>query len=159
MIARLYGREANLAALFHHELFHILHLVTGSPFDPQRKNHMYQALWAEGLAVHVAHTLNPDATMQQLVLNDDMVAQGERQLQTLAQEMLDNVDSQDSAMYRDWFRGSGQRKDIPIRVGYFLGYRVAREMGRDLSLQELAKLKDPELRDGIVAALTKLAEE
>lgn len=124
-IARLHGLEASLAPLFHHELFHILHLVTFNPFDPDKDNHMYQALWGEGLAVHVAHELNPAATMRQLVLTDDMVTRGDEQLKALAQEMLDNIDSQDPTFYRDWFRGAGQRTDIPNRVGYFLGFRVA----------------------------------
>jgi hypothetical protein len=156
-IARLYGSEAKLAPLFHHELFHILHLIQGKPFDPEKKNRMYQALWAEGLAVHVAHELNPTATNAQLVLSDAMVKQGDSQLKQLAQEMLDNIDSQDPAFYRDWFRSAGKREDIPNRVGYFLGFRVAQVMGKKYSLPELAALHDPELRAAIEAALRELA--
>jgi hypothetical protein len=156
-IARLNGSNADLAPLFHHELFHILHLITSNPFDPNQKNHMYQALWAEGLAVHVAKTLNPSATPSQLVLPDAMIEQGTRQLPQLAKEMLENIDSQDEIFYRDWFRGSGQRKDIPNRVGYFLGLRVAQLMGKTRNLQQLAKMKDPELRNAIGAALRELA--
>jgi hypothetical protein len=156
-IARLNGSDADLAPLFHHELFHILHLVTSNPFDPTKDNRMYQALWGEGLAVHVAKTLNPSATPSQLVLNDAMIEQGTRQLPQLAKEMLDNIDSQDETFYRDWFRGSGQRKDIPNRVGYFLGLRVAQLMGKTRNLQQLAQMKDPQLRNEIAAALRELA--
>ncbi len=156
-IARLHGSRANLAPLFHHELFHILHLVTGNPFDPTKKNHMYQALWGEGLAVHVAKSLNPEATARQLVLSDEMIEQARGQLPQLAAEMLQNIDSQDATFYRDWFRGSGQRQDIPNRVGYYLGLRVAQRMGETRNLQALAELKDPELRSAIAVALSDLA--
>lgn len=156
-IARIHGADASLAPLFHHELFHILHLVKSSPFDETRQNRMYQALWSEGLAVYVAHTLNPGASLRQLVLDDAMVEQGTRQLPALAKEMLDNIDSGDPIFYRDWFRGAGKREDIPNRVGYFLGFRVAQLMGKTRSLQQLAKLSDPELFGAIEAALRELA--
>jgi hypothetical protein len=156
-IARLHGEEADLAPLFHHELFHIHHLVLRQPFDPEADNRMYQALWAEGLAVYVAHRLNPEASWQALVLNDDMVADGRKNLPSLAAEMRDNLDSSDPIFYRDWFRGVGQRKDIPNRVGYFLGYEVAKRLGVSTTLAELAELRDPLLRERIEAALAELA--
>ena len=157
-IARLHGDEANLAPLFHHELFHVLHLVLSTPFAGSPENKMYQALWAEGLAVLVSKRLNPTATAKQLVLDDEMVQRGDKQLSQLAREMLDHIDSSDPAFFRDWFRGSGQREDIPVRVGYYLGLRVAEVVGRTRSLSELAQLQDPELRKLIAEALRELAD-
>lgn len=156
-VAKLHGDQASLAPLFHHELFHVYHVEQGKPFEGSEENRMYQALWAEGLAVHVARALNPGATNQQLVLTDDMVRRGEAMLPALAAELLANLDSTDPAFYRDWFRGAGKRQDIPIRVGYFLGMRVAEVLGRGRSLQELAMLRDPTLRQEIARALETLA--
>ncbi|MGE0328631.1 MAG: hypothetical protein AB7S68_40325 [Polyangiaceae bacterium] len=156
-IARLYGADVDLAPLFHHELFHVYHLVTRTPFDPAHPDRMYQALWGEGLAVYVAKRLNPAATNRQLVLTDEMVEQGEAKLPKLAAEMLANLDSGDEAFYTDWFRGAGKRTDMPVRMGYFLGYKVAEVLGRSRSLKDLAAMKDPELRTQIGHALETLA--
>jgi hypothetical protein len=157
-VAKIHGAEASLAALFHHELFHIYHLVTRSPFEGSGEHLMYQALWAEGLAVHVAKQLNPAATAQQLVLSDAMIERADVMLPQLAREFRDNIDSQDEIFYRDWFRGAGKREDIPNRVGYYLGLRVAERLAETRSLQELAGLKDPELRKLIAEALLHLEQ-
>lgn len=155
-IAKLHGDAASLAPLFHHELFHVYHLVTCHPFDEAGGDRIYQALWGEGLAVYVAKQLNPGASAAQLVLSDEMVAEGTAKLPAIAAELRANLDAGDEAFYRDFFRGAGQREDIPLRVGYFVGLRVAEVLGKGRSLRELAHLADPELRQEIERALREL---
>lgn len=157
-IAALHGESASLQPLFHHELFHLYQYdCLRDVMDSDEPPRMYQALWGEGLAVHVAHTLNPEATWGQLVLTDEMVTFGEAHLGPLAKELYDVRDSGSQEVYRDFFRGSGQRADIPTRMGYFVGMKVAERMGKDRSLKELACLRDPVLKQGIEGALLELA--
>lgn len=155
-IAKLYADEADIEPLFHHELFHVYHFGLLAP-DEAAPPKLYQPLWFEGLAVFVAKTLNPGASAKQLTLSEEMMRFGGAKEAALAREFLARLDSSDETLYRDYFRGSGGRADIPPRMGYYLGLRVAEHLAKSRSLNTLARLKDPELRSLVVAALTDLA--
>lgn len=168
-IAALHGDAADIAPLFHHELFHVHHLALLAP-EPGAPPRLYQALWFEGLAVHVAKSMHPHAAPVALTLTDEMLRVPAARQRELFGELLTHLDSSEPEVYRDFFRGSGSRPGAPPRMGYFLGLRVAEHVARataratgqtpgsGTTLGKLARLRDPELRRAIADALAALAE-
>ncbi|RYZ67394.1 MAG: hypothetical protein EOP08_02865 [Proteobacteria bacterium] len=159
-IVKIYGENARIGPLFHHELFHCYHTDVNATLEPTAESHgVLEPLWAEGLAVYVAATLNPDATPDQLTLRDPMTREVDAVQGRLAGELRGLLDDISEEGYRDFFLGAGQRADVPKRAGYLLGFRVAKHVatrtGR--SLPELARLRRPELRGLVDEALAALA--
>lgn len=153
MIARLHGGEAR--AFVQHELFHIYH---GARFSGCTE--IWCALWNEGLAVHAAQQLNPDASDAELLLtlpepirpaldaNRDVAI-----CTTLAK--LDSIDAGD----RNTMFSSGRlAPGLPPRFGYLVGLWVAQELGRDATLAQMAEWDGPDLRARIGKALAGMAD-
>jgi hypothetical protein len=147
VVARL-GNE--LAPLVAHELFHVhhRHLVPDAP------DTVGWALWQEGLASYVSRQLNLDLPEEKACCLPP-AAPVEAMLPRLASELRQHLDSEDETVYRRFFLG-GQEQDIPVRSGYLVGYRVAAELGRTRTLQQLASLRFEALRPLIDQALLTL---
>ncbi len=139
---------------FHHELFHVYHLRTfgGCP-------QVWCSLWSEGLAVHVAKTLNPDATDAQLLLTVPEVipAPVDANLREAVCEVRARLDSMSERDLGALFRFQRLNERLPPRFGYYIGYLVAREAGRRHSIQQLAHMDQTAARPVIEAALARLA--
>jgi len=151
VIAAIYGEKADLEAFFDHELFHLYHEQFP---DPELEDTLARALWKEGLATYVAGTLNPETPESLLFgLPVDLPERARATLPQLARELRARLDSKSPEDYKTFFLGHSQRKDIPARSGYYVGYLVARELGRTRSLPELARLQGRPLRDAIDGVL------
>ncbi len=157
-IALLYGKEANLAALFHHELFHLHHAELCKMPEPTEEgpNGLWPPLWTEGLAVYVSHHLNPKATLRQLTLSDEMKSEADAKLPALARDLLRVLDDAREEDFRDFFLGAGQRDDVPKRVGYYIGYRIASSLAKQMPFNRLVRLCGEELRAAIERELQRL---
>lgn len=158
-IVKLYGNDARIGPLFHHELFHCYQEDVNPSLGTSSESHgMLEPLWEEGLAVYVASRLNPDATLRELTLTEEMVRAADGRLPAIAAEILTQLDGATEEAYRDFFLGSGKRADLPKRVGYYVGLRVAgvvaERHGGDLPA--LARLRRPQLREEVAAALASL---
>jgi hypothetical protein len=154
VIAAIYGEKADLESFFDHELFHIYHQQFP---DPELEDTVARALWKEGLATYVAAALNPETPESVLFgLPADMPGQARATLPKLAAELRARLDSKSPEDYKTFFLGHSQRTDIPARSGYYVGYLVARELGRTHSLPELARLRGPPLREAIESVLRQL---
>jgi hypothetical protein len=154
VIAAIHGEKADLEAFFDHELFHIYHKQFP---DPELEGSIAHALWKEGLATYVAATLNPETPESLLFgLPADMPERSRATLPTLAAELRTRLGSKSPEDYKTFFLGNAQREDIPARSGYYVGYLVARELGRTRSLPELARLQGRPLRDAIDGVLRQL---
>jgi len=153
VIAAIYGQKADLEAFFDHELFHIYHQQFP---DPELEDTIARALWKEGLATYVGWTLNPETPESVIfALPADMPARTRAMLPKLAGELRGKLDSKSPEDYQNFFFGNSKREDIPARSGYYVGYLVARELARDRSLPELARLHGKPLRDAIEGVLRK----
>lgn len=158
-IVKIYGADARIGPLFHHELFHCYHVDVNPHLQSTDDSHgMLEPLWSEGLAVYVASRLNPGATLRELTLSDEMVRAADARLPATAAEMRGLLDDMSEATYRDFFLGAGKREDIPKRVAYYVGWRVAQKVaeGHGGNLAELARLARPALRTEVDAALASL---
>lgn len=153
MIAAIYGDAVDPQAFFHHELFHVYHAQVA----PASEDRLIDGLWSEGLALHVAKTLNPAADGVALFgLPPDMPERAQRMLPRLAREMREQLDSTSSEVYARYFLGNHLDGAIAPRSGYYVGYQVARRIGADLKLAALARLQGPALRMVVERALRDL---
>lgn len=156
LLATLFGPNA-VGPMFHHELFHIHHAQL-HPSNDDDDDVVWRGLWNEGLALHVAKTLNPTANNKQIFgFPEDMPERSQKMLPELAREMIKRLDSMNPADYKLFFRGDSTSKTIPRRSGYYVGYQVASALGRKYSLQQLAALEGSKLRKLIEEELEKIA--
>jgi hypothetical protein len=146
-----------LGALFDHELFHMYHRqvtgVGGGPGDP-----LYRALWEEGLATYVSGALNPRVSESAILGRpEDLAERAEPLLPQIARELLQNMDSTSPDLYQAFFLVNSPRKDLPPRSGYYVGFLIARELGKSHSLQQLAQMNGESLRSTVRQMLEKMA--
>jgi hypothetical protein len=156
VMARIHPQD-ELGIFFDHELFHIYHRqitgMAGGMGDP-----LYRALWEEGLATYVSGVLNFQVSESAILGRpEDLAARAKPLLSQLARELLQNMDSTSPDLYRTFFLGNSARKDIPPRSGYYVGLLIARELGQNYSLQQLAEMNGESLRSTMRRILQKMA--
>jgi len=139
---------------FHHELFHVYHERTFGGCAQ-----VWCSLWSEGLAVYVARSLNPDATEPQLLLTvpEDIPTAVDRNLREAVCEVRTRLDSSAENDLGALFSFQRLNERLPPRFGYYVGYLVAREVGRQHSIQDLARMDQETARPLIEASLASLA--
>jgi hypothetical protein len=150
-------RTTPIPPFFHHELFHIVHHSTFPDCEP-----LWCSLWGEGLAVYVASRLNPGADDASLLLTFPVplrpAVEGHKQEAICAvRARLYSTDSKD---YAPLFNGgvTPLSANLPPRFGYYIGYRVAEDIGKGRSLKELAALSQAEVKPLIEKSLAKMAD-
>jgi hypothetical protein len=148
-IAAQQGDGANLATLFHHELFHVYHAQRHPEWRAKSRSKgevpLYWLLWSEGLATYVSQTLNPQATPEQVLLSKTLEREAAPLLPALAKDLRENLTSTSTAYLFDYLSSSPRRKEIPPRAGYYVGLLVARELARARKPAGLARLGGEEL--------------
>ncbi|QOY95272.1 hypothetical protein IM543_05230 [Massilia sp. UMI-21] len=152
VMVKVHG-QGDEAAFFHHELFHDYH-DTGCKSEP-----VWVSLWGEGLATYVSKQLNPTANNAELLLDfpPNLVADTRKELKRALDDVHAKLDSEDRSDYAGLFFGrDGGAGGLPARRGYYLGYLVAEEIGKDLSIQQMAKLDCGAARTAVTAALERL---
>jgi hypothetical protein len=153
VMARLHANR-DVQPFFHHELFHLYHARHFTTCEAVWCN-----LWTEGLAVHVAHQLNPQADDDQLLLTqpEPLRAAVEENRTEAVCAVLQRLDSTERGDNRALFSSGRLNERLPPRFGYYVGYLAAAEAGRTRSLQQLAQLRGAEVRPLIETALRALA--
>ena len=154
MIAEYHAKN-DATPFFHHELFHIYH-------SPRFTNcaKVWCSLWNEGLATHVAATLNPKATDAELLLTipEPIRPEVEKDIKPAVCATWQRLDSEKgedrTALFSFQRLGSG----VPPRAGYLIGQWVAADLGKTRSLKELAKMDGEPLRAEIEASLRRMAD-
>jgi hypothetical protein len=138
-----------------HEMFHIYHheinptfFVTSSENDLYEYG-LYRQLWAEGLATYVSQQLNPGSSNAAALASADLANLSPGDTRKLACLISDNLDSTQPGYSGLFFDESQHPKGLPPRGGYFIGYLVARDLGKTHSLSDLADLNGSKLHDAI----------
>lgn len=150
-----YHGEGDEAAFFHHELFHDYHDMG----CPGGRRPVWTSLWAEGLATYVAKRMHPDADNSQLLLDvpRNLVADTRRQLDRAFDDLHAKLESEDPVAKAGLFQGrGGDNTGLPARRGYYLGYLVAEEIGKRMSVQQMAKLRCEAAHTAVVDAVGRL---
>jgi hypothetical protein len=139
---------------FHHELFHMYH---GQYLAETEQ--IWLALWMEGLATYASQKLNPGATYQDMLLDlpAGMVPAIDSRLAWHWKHLSARLDSTDPADYATYFQNSSKQSDVVGRAGYYLGYKVAAEVGKTMSLSQMAQLKAADVYPLVKATVQKLS--
>ncbi len=157
-MVRYHGKDwKSEAQFFHHELFHVYHEPRLGQCDE-----MWCALWEEGLAVYVSSVLNPDADDAELLLDfpAGTVATTRAALIPALESLKDQLTAKDDNIYAELFQTQAKGPTtLPVRRGYYLGYLVAKELGRTRDLKTLANLPQPEAKALVAATVQKLLDE
>ncbi|WP_158821321.1 hypothetical protein [Granulicella sp. S156] len=152
--------ETNLPPLLHHELFHRYHHAFFA-YEPERDEPLWTRLWAEGMATYVSRRLNPTApNMDALWIEDPQVKVLDDREQVIAADFLSHFDStsqRDASLY--FLDDQSKDTKIPARAGYYLGLRVAEQLGRHYSLQEMAHWNRAQAEPRILAVLRELEKK
>jgi hypothetical protein len=144
----------DMDAFFYHELFHLYH-ETRVPSCMA----VWCALWDEGLATYVSSRLAPDATDEELVLSlpepirPAVEANRRRAVCAVVRRLESTSDEDFSAL----FQGDDRLPGYPSRMGYYIGYLVASDIGRTHSLHQLAEMSPVKARPLIDASLARMA--
>jgi hypothetical protein len=151
----------DMPAFFAHELFHIYHAQALPGVDPENGDKVWWAMWGEGLATYVSLRLNPGLKEQQVLwFPADLAAQMQQpgMKARAAAAMLKDFDEGETA-YGSYFQSGANAPGLPSRVGYFMGLRMAEELGRTRSLYQLAHIRPDEIRPLARAFLERQAKE
>jgi hypothetical protein len=139
-LAKFHGTNVHLPVILSHELFHLYHFqVNPLPLDADQIE-LYRLIWQEGLATYVSQVLNPDASLADVLLDPRLAEEGPKYIPMLAHDLLAQLKSKDdetAARYLSYRRG-GQ---IPARMGYLIGYEIAKRTAAAHPLTELARLR------------------
>jgi hypothetical protein len=144
----------SLEAFFYHELFHLSH-------EPSLSTCMalWCSLWAEGLATYASSRLDPRAGDDELVLNLPKpirpAVEADRKRAVCA--VVGRLDSTMSDDFSALFQGDDQLPGLPARMGYYVGYLVAADLGKTHDLRQMAAMSLMEARPLIDASLARMA--
>jgi hypothetical protein len=155
-LAKFHGTGARLPVILSHELFHVYHFqVNPLPRDVDQVE-LYRLIWQEGLATYVSQVLNPDASLADVLLDPQLAEEGPRFVPMLARSLfaqLESTDDATTARYLSYRRG-GQ---IPARMGYLIGYEIARKTAATHQISELARLRGHALLNLVRREIESLA--
>lgn len=150
----LYNRTDDQGPFFHHEFFHAYHI---QKFRPDER--FFCPLWMEGLAVHVARTLHPNATLPELQLSEVMIRQSQPRMLTLLDEISANLENTDPKLRYKYFNVQSKDPQTPLRCGYYLGYLLVRDLARGRSLSELSEMPPEQVLQELPAAIARLRRQ
>ena len=149
----------------HHELFHAYHwqrnpaiaAATKNSFEKDRTTPVYNDLWIEGLAEHAARRLNPDAPLELILASKELAAKGPSIVAQVAGELRGRLDGSNLDDFGDYFFFHTRRTDLPSRSAYYVGLRLAEEVAKTRTLDEMIALQGEELRKVVDDGLKTLA--
>ncbi len=137
--------NGNLDVLFSHEVFHLYHQnkLGFTEQDYLEKGKLTLPLWTEGLATYVSFILNPNASMGDVLMSEELAIIKKQDLSVLALEFLKvshekSFDPLKPMIYQSWFSYGGKINDkFPTRVGYLLGFYIVRHLSSVHQIQEM----------------------
>ena len=149
--------ETNVRPLITHEMFHRYH-YSHFAFEPELPQPLWVRLWAEGLATFVAHRLNPGASTYDLTsISPGEISRMDSRQSVITKRFTHRFDSTSAADAIAYFSDDSGDKQIPSRVGYYLGLEVARYLALRYSMQTMAHWDRAQARPHVLVALQHLA--
>jgi hypothetical protein len=144
----------DMTAFFYHELFHLYH-------EPNVANCLTVrcSLWAEGLATYVSSRLAPDAGDDELLLNlpEPIRPAVDANRHGAVCAIVRRLDSETNGDFSALFQGDDRLDGFPARMGYYIGYLVASDIGRTHNIHQMAAMSLAEARPLIDASLARMA--
>jgi hypothetical protein len=155
VIARIHDSN-DMEPFLHHELFHLWHEPRFGKCEPA-----WCSLWEEGMATYVAARLNPQAGEAALMLSQPApVRPGvDKDLPAAVCAAMPLLSSKDEKVYGKLFYGNAYVDGFPARMGYYLGYLVAADLGKTRTLKQLAVLTPKQVEPLVRASLKQMAPD
>lgn len=150
-----YHTWKNDTPFFHHELFHVYH----EDFF-QCNDELWCLLWMEGLATYVSHELNSSANNDELMLNipKNMIKDVHSNILFSLKDLETKFYSKEPEIFASFFSFKKDETGLPYRRGYYLGYILAQEIGKNYNIKELAKMTKSEIEVLLLKALNSFIE-
>lgn len=92
-------------------------------------------------------------------LPSDLVAKCEAGRNKLFADLDRKLESEKDEDYETYFLMASKHPTIPARTGYYLGYLVAKEINKTLSLETMVSLKGQQLLNRIRSAMKALEKQ
>lgn len=94
---------------------------------------LWEWLWLEGAAVAFSHHLTGAPLVDCLGFSEEQFEKCQASEEALVESFTREMSFSDLASYSRWFEGDATRKDVLVRAGYYLGYRVVEEAVGDFA--------------------------
>lgn len=145
-IALLHGPQ-DMPAFFAHEIFHIYHRQLMGRRVPDPDSVTWWQMWFEGLATYMSQRLNPALDAQQVFWIPKDLVQAMKTKGMVARAARLMLTDFDKTGDNHWFEsGHAPPGGLPPRAGYYMGYLLATELGRDHALGWLAHLPPDQVK-------------
>ena len=156
VIARIHDSH-DIGPFLDHEMFHVENAQWFKDCDA-----MWCSLWQEGLATYAASVMNPGADDHQLMLDQPAPIRAKvdadwRKALCLTQRDLLSTDHKVYARY--FFARQDPDRTFPARWGYYVGYRIMQQLGKDRTLRALDHLGNGPARALLAQELKKMVGE
>jgi hypothetical protein len=152
VIAQIH-QTRDLTPFLDHELFHVEH----HKHFPDCEQ-VWCPLWAEGLATYAAKVMNPGADDGQLLLTSPKPIRGAVDATWPAALCFTRARlfSAEPADMDALFVGGADAKEFPDRFGYYVGLRIAEELGGRHQLPELSRMPPKKVKAALAAGIDRL---
>ena len=162
----IHKRRDDPNILYAHELFHIYHV---DKMELNEKVAIEQGmltlpLWLEGFATWISGKLNPDKTINYLMMDDKYLNIKNINIRKVARKFLLNseekaFDDKSQKIYRSWFSSGAKPAvaELPDRIGYYLGYFVVDDINKHYGVSEMVHWKYDRAHKEVMKSLARLS--
>lgn len=145
-----------LDILISHEAAHCFHALR-NPDSESPIISIGEALFIEGIATIASSIVCPDASDMEYLwfgLNrNDWIAECDSRWPELRKFLLRDLRSVDQDTYRTYFLGDTPDESIPVRSGYYAGFRAVRSLNISYSIAEMSLWSSEKVHDEIRSIL------
>lgn len=155
VIAQIH-QPRDLTPFLDHELFHVEHRKHFSDCEQ-----VWCPLWAEGLATYAAKVMNPGADDGQLLLTSPKPIRAAVDASWPAALCFTRARlfSAESADLDALFVGGSNAQEFPERFGYYVGLRIAEELGGQYTLPMLSRMPPEKAKAALTASVDRLIKK
>lgn len=167
-IDMIVDRHDNPDVLYSHELFHIYHTDAAGVNEKVflTEGRLTLPLWLEGLATYVSQQMNPNAPIDDILMDHDLPKVGEKEIRDLAVRFLKEAnekafDTKNPETYKKWFAVDPQYnlgKGLPQRCGYLLGWKVAAQIAKKYPLSQMVHWRVAEAHEHVIVTLKDMTK-
>ena len=155
-IAGFHGANFPVRVLLSHELFHLYHFQVNPVPKPVNELPLYRQVWQEGLATYVSEQLNPNAPLEDILLDPRLAREGPTLIPTFARRILPQLETADDSIAAEYL-SYRRNSELPSRMGYLIGLEIAKSLAKTHSLYALTRLRGGALRVAMKREVERLA--
>jgi hypothetical protein len=113
-IAGFHGANFPVRVLLSHELFHLYHFQVNPVPKPVNELPLYRQVWQEGLATYVSEQLNPNAPLEDMLLDPRLAREGPTLIPTFARRILPQLETADDSIAAEYL-SYRRNSELPSR--------------------------------------------